>query len=87
MLGNGYEACSLHEHDVIDDPMANIWDMKDIAPTYYDISTFKQGDVKSALMRTGEKIRRREALKGGRTSNTKDNNKKAWGSGQFKGYW
>ncbi|KAL6719541.1 DEAH-box ATP-dependent RNA helicase prp43 [Lecanora helva] len=35
----------------------------DIAPTYYDISTFKKGEVKNALMRTMEKVRRKEATK------------------------
>ncbi|MCJ1484117.1 DEAH-box ATP-dependent RNA helicase prp43 [Schaereria dolodes] len=37
----------------------------DIAPTYYDLSTFKKGEVKTALTRTVEKIRRKEAMKGG----------------------
>lgn len=40
--------------------------MQDIAPTYYDLDTFKKGEVKTALMRTVEKMRRREAIKGGR---------------------
>ncbi|EON61234.1 pre-mRNA-splicing factor ATP-dependent RNA helicase PRP43 [Coniosporium apollinis CBS 100218] len=38
----------------------------DIAPTYYDLDTFKKGEVKTALTRTVEKMRRREAIKGGR---------------------
>ncbi|MCJ1363684.1 DEAH-box ATP-dependent RNA helicase prp43 [Acarospora aff. strigata] len=38
----------------------------DIAPTYYDLSTFAKGEVKTALTRTVEKIRRKEAMKGGR---------------------
>ena len=38
--------------------------MKDIAPTYYDLSTFAKGDVKTALTRTMEKVRRKEAMKG-----------------------
>ncbi|MCJ1473297.1 DEAH-box ATP-dependent RNA helicase prp43 [Lambiella insularis] len=37
----------------------------DIAPTYYDLSTFKKGEVKTALVRATEKIRRKEAMKGG----------------------
>ncbi|MCJ1246418.1 DEAH-box ATP-dependent RNA helicase prp43 [Trapelia coarctata] len=37
----------------------------DIAPTYYDISTFEKGEVKTALVRAIEKIRRKEAMKGG----------------------
>ncbi|MCJ1259136.1 DEAH-box ATP-dependent RNA helicase prp43 [Lignoscripta atroalba] len=36
----------------------------DIAPTYYDLSTFKKGEVKTALTRTVEKIKRKEAMKG-----------------------
>lgn len=38
---------------------------QDIAPTYYDLSTFKKGEVKTALVRVTEKIRRKEAMKGG----------------------
>ncbi|KAI9834135.1 MAG: DEAH-box ATP-dependent RNA helicase prp43 [Phylliscum demangeonii] len=38
----------------------------DIAPTYYDVSSFKNGEIKTALTRTIEKIRRREAIKGAR---------------------
>ncbi|KAI9843506.1 MAG: DEAH-box ATP-dependent RNA helicase prp43 [Sclerophora amabilis] len=38
----------------------------DIAPSYYDLSSFKDGEVKTALTRTIEKLRRREAMKGGR---------------------
>jgi hypothetical protein len=41
-----------------------IGDVQDIAPTYYDISTFGKGEVKTALIRTMEKIRRKEATKG-----------------------
>ena len=40
--------------------------MQDIAPTYYDIESFGKGPVKSALLRTMDKIRRRTATKGGR---------------------
>ena len=39
---------------------------QDIAPTYYDITTFGKGAVKSALQRTIDKVRRKEATKGGR---------------------
>ncbi|MCJ1413459.1 DEAH-box ATP-dependent RNA helicase prp43, partial [Ptychographa xylographoides] len=35
----------------------------DIAPTYYDLSTFKKGEVKTALVRATEKVRRKEAMK------------------------
>lgn len=38
----------------------------DIAPNYYDIASFKKGDVKMALQRTVDKMRRREAIKGKR---------------------
>ncbi|KAI9754690.1 MAG: DEAH-box ATP-dependent RNA helicase prp43 [Chaenotheca gracillima] len=38
----------------------------DIAPAYYDLSSFKDGEIKSALTRTIEKIRRKEAMKGGK---------------------
>ncbi|KAA6406747.1 MAG: pre-mRNA-splicing factor ATP-dependent RNA helicase PRP43 [Lasallia pustulata] len=37
----------------------------DIAPTYYDLATFAKGEVKTALTRTVEKVRRKEAMKGG----------------------
>ncbi|KAK7537512.1 putative pre-mRNA splicing factor RNA helicase [Phyllosticta citribraziliensis] len=38
----------------------------EIAPTYYDLSTFKNRDVKIALQRAADKMRRREATKGKR---------------------
>lgn len=38
----------------------------DIAPNYYDISTFPKGDVKTALLRIEERVRRREKMKGGK---------------------
>ena len=38
--------------------------MQDIAPNYYDLSTFGKGEVKNALQRTVEKVRRREATRG-----------------------
>ena len=34
---------------------------QDIAPTYYDISTFQKGDIRAALQRATDKIRRKEA--------------------------
>lgn len=40
--------------------------LMDIAPTYYDITTFGKGPVKTALQRTIDKVRRKEATKGGR---------------------
>ena len=39
---------------------------QEIAPVYYDLETFEKGEVKSALTRVAEKIRRRQAIKGGR---------------------
>ena len=36
---------------------------QDIAPNYYDISTFGKGDVKTALVRAMERIQRKEAIK------------------------
>ncbi|KAF4306790.1 Helicase [Botryosphaeria dothidea] len=38
----------------------------DIAPNYYDLSAFKKGDIKNALQRTVDKMRRRDAIKGKR---------------------
>ncbi|KAK1772361.1 DEAH-box ATP-dependent RNA helicase prp43 [Phialemonium atrogriseum] len=38
----------------------------EIAPTYYDVDQFEKGEVKSALTRVQEKIRRRQAIKDGR---------------------
>ena len=38
----------------------------DIAPNYYDISTFPKGEVKTALMRAQERAQRRQKMKGGR---------------------
>ncbi|TVY91539.1 putative pre-mRNA-splicing factor ATP-dependent RNA helicase [Lachnellula willkommii] len=35
----------------------------DIAPNYYDLSTFKKGDVKTALERTLDKVKRKQATK------------------------
>lgn len=39
---------------------------QDIAPTYYDLETFKKGEAKTALQRTVDRMRRREATKGKR---------------------
>ncbi|KAI9054460.1 hypothetical protein LZ554_001622 [Drepanopeziza brunnea f. sp. 'monogermtubi'] len=38
----------------------------DIAPTYYDLSTFAKGEIKTSLQRTMEKVKRKQAMKGGR---------------------
>ena len=38
----------------------------EIAPNYYDISTFQKGEVKTALMRAQERQQRRQKMKGGR---------------------
>ncbi|KAK2071871.1 hypothetical protein P8C59_006261 [Phyllachora maydis] len=35
----------------------------EIAPIYYDVDTFEKGEIKSALVRITEKIRRRQAMK------------------------
>ncbi|KAH8880097.1 pre-mRNA splicing factor ATP-dependent RNA helicase PRP43 [Thozetella sp. PMI_491] len=37
----------------------------EIAPGYYDVDTFNNGEIKNALKRVAEKIRRRQAMKGG----------------------
>lgn len=37
----------------------------DIAPIYYDISTFKKGEVKTALLRAAERVKRKEYQKRG----------------------
>lgn len=39
---------------------------QEIAPVYYDIDTFDDGIVKTALTRASEKKRRKEAMKNGR---------------------
>ncbi|KAK0634658.1 P-loop containing nucleoside triphosphate hydrolase protein [Bombardia bombarda] len=36
----------------------------EIAPVYYDVDSFEKGEIKSALSRITEKIRRRQAIKG-----------------------
>jgi pre-mRNA-splicing factor ATP-dependent RNA helicase DHX15/PRP43 len=33
---------------------------------YYDIPNFPKGEIKTALMRVEEKLRRKKAMKGGR---------------------
>ncbi|KAK3386980.1 P-loop containing nucleoside triphosphate hydrolase protein [Podospora didyma] len=38
----------------------------EIAPVYYDVDTFEKGEIKTALTRITEKIRRRQAIKGDR---------------------
>lgn len=38
----------------------------DIAPNYYDISTFPKGEMKTALMRIQERMQRRQKMKGGK---------------------
>ncbi|KAK4465983.1 P-loop containing nucleoside triphosphate hydrolase protein [Cladorrhinum samala] len=38
----------------------------EIAPVYYDLDSFEKGEIKSALTRLTEKVRRRQAIKGGR---------------------
>ncbi|KAK3683680.1 pre-mRNA splicing factor ATP-dependent RNA helicase PRP43 [Podospora appendiculata] len=36
----------------------------EIAPIYYDVDSFEKGEIKSALSRVTEKVRRRQAIKG-----------------------
>lgn len=36
---------------------------QDIAPTYYDISTFPKGDIRSALLRAAERLARKEKMR------------------------
>ncbi|KAK0311391.1 DEAH-box ATP-dependent RNA helicase prp43 [Friedmanniomyces endolithicus] len=38
----------------------------DIAPGYYDVDTFGQGDIKTSLQRVKDKVNRRAAIAGGR---------------------
>ncbi|KAK2627836.1 hypothetical protein QTJ16_002482 [Diplocarpon rosae] len=38
----------------------------DIAPTYYDLSTFTKGEIKTSLQKTLDKVKRRQAMKAGR---------------------
>ena len=38
----------------------------DIAPNYYDVSTFPKGEVRTALLRIQERMQRRQKMKGGR---------------------
>ncbi|ESZ94725.1 putative pre-mRNA splicing factor RNA helicase (Prp43) [Sclerotinia borealis F-4128] len=40
--------------------------LMDIAPTYYDISSFGKGEIKTALIRAQDKIKRKQSMKGGR---------------------
>jgi len=37
----------------------------DIAPTYYNVAEFKMGEIKTALQRTVDKMKRKEAGKAG----------------------
>nr|5D0U_A Chain A, Pre-mRNA-splicing factor ATP-dependent RNA helicase PRP43 [Thermochaetoides thermophila DSM 1495]5LTA_A Chain A, Pre-mRNA-splicing factor ATP-dependent RNA helicase PRP43 [Thermochaetoides thermophila DSM 1495]5LTJ_A Chain A, Pre-mRNA-splicing factor ATP-dependent RNA helicase PRP43 [Thermochaetoides thermophila DSM 1495]5LTK_A Chain A, Pre-mRNA-splicing factor ATP-dependent RNA helicase PRP43 [Thermochaetoides thermophila DSM 1495] len=46
----------------------------EIAPVYYDLSTFQKGEIKNALTRVAEKIRRQQAMKAS----------KAWSHPQFE---
>lgn len=39
--------------------------VQEIAPNYYNIDEFDKGEVKTALTRVAEKIRRKKAMKGG----------------------
>ncbi|TAQ88625.1 hypothetical protein B7494_g3070 [Chlorociboria aeruginascens] len=38
---------------------------QDIAPTYYDLSTFAKGEIKTALQKTLDRVKRKKAMKGG----------------------
>ena len=45
----------------------------EIAPIYYDLNTFQKGEVKSALERVLDKVKRQEAINGrSKGKNTKD---------------
>jgi pre-mRNA-splicing factor ATP-dependent RNA helicase DHX15/PRP43 len=46
--------------------------MQDIAPTYYDLDSFAKGDMKNALQRTVDKVKRKAALKGGRDGSRRE---------------
>lgn len=37
---------------------------QEIAPVYYDLDTFEKGEIKSALTRITDKVKRRQAIKG-----------------------
>jgi pre-mRNA-splicing factor ATP-dependent RNA helicase DHX15/PRP43 len=37
--------------------------MQDIAPTYYDLDSFKKGEIKTALQRAADKVKRKEAMR------------------------
>lgn len=39
------------------------WLTQEIAPTYYDLDSFEQGDIKRSLARAAEKKRRKEAMR------------------------
>ena len=39
---------------------------QDLAPHYYDVSTFPKGEMKTALVRAGERMARKEKMKGSR---------------------
>ena len=36
---------------------------QDIAPTYYDLSGFPKGDIRSALIRAAERLSRKEKMR------------------------
>lgn len=44
----------------------NADDLQDIAPAYYDLENIKKGEMRNALQRTMEKVKRKEAIKGGK---------------------
>lgn len=37
--------------------------LQDIAPTYYNLDDFAKGEIRTALMRTADKVRRKQAMK------------------------
>ncbi|KAK3490884.1 pre-mRNA splicing factor ATP-dependent RNA helicase PRP43 [Neurospora hispaniola] len=47
----------------------------EIAPVYYDLDTFEKGEIKSALTRITDKVKRRQAIKGSGSAHRKRKNK------------
>ncbi|KAK3493186.1 pre-mRNA splicing factor ATP-dependent RNA helicase PRP43 [Neurospora crassa] len=47
----------------------------EIAPVYYDLDTFEKGEIKSALTRITDKVKRRQAIKGSGSAQRKRRNK------------
>jgi pre-mRNA-splicing factor ATP-dependent RNA helicase DHX15/PRP43 len=39
---------------------------QDIAPVYYNLEDFAKGEIKTALQKAADKVRRKQAMKGSR---------------------